>query len=207
MSQVFKVLEEIELDGNIVKAGTEVVCRAREAEKLLKQGKIVASNRELDPKDNKDAVLIAECNKRASDRHAEITGNEDERKQGKAERNEASDVLREEKVKKAVQMHNLITGEAESLAPFESMSDAELDKRIEEMSAHLPEEVEVAKYKIIGKAEYTDEFGNVQGELEIGSVQELPIEVGEKFVEEGVAEAYTEEVEAPKKRASHKVAK
>lgn len=46
----------------------------------------------------------------------------------------------------------------------------------------------IGQYKIIGKAPYTDEHGTQSGFLEIGSVQELPIPVGDVFVEQGVAE-------------------
>ena len=38
MTQIFKVLKDFELDGEAVRSGQEVVCRAREAEKLQKEG-------------------------------------------------------------------------------------------------------------------------------------------------------------------------
>lgn len=43
-------------------------------------------------------------------------------------------------------------------------------------------------YKITGKADYCDEFGTKQGELEIGSEVNLPKPVGDQFVKDGVAE-------------------
>lgn len=52
----------------------------------------------------------------------------------------------------------------------------------------------MAKYKITGVADYTDEAGTKTGELEIGSIQELPVPVGDVFVGQGVAEKI---VEAP----------
>lgn len=47
---------------------------------------------------------------------------------------------------------------------------------------------EMGTYKITGLAEYTDEEGNKMGELEIGSIQSLPTQIGDKFIEDGVAE-------------------
>lgn len=64
----------------------------------------------------------------------------------------------------------------------------------------------MAKYKITGKAEYTDEQGNVEGELEIGSIQELPTPVGDVFVEKGVAEKVTEEMPEPENLPEEDVA-
>lgn len=49
-------------------------------------------------------------------------------------------------------------------------------------------------FKITGVAPYTDEKGEKQGELEIGSIQHLPLPVGEMFVADGVAEAVDEPV-------------
>ncbi len=50
-------------------------------------------------------------------------------------------------------------------------------------------EVETRKYTITGLVDYTDEQGNIVGQYPIGSVQELPVEVGTKAVEAGNAEA------------------
>ena len=50
----------------------------------------------------------------------------------------------------------------------------------------------MGKYEITGVAEYTDEKGDVMGELEIGSIQELPVVIGNTFVEKGVAKVYDE---------------
>ncbi len=46
----------------------------------------------------------------------------------------------------------------------------------------------MGKYKITGTAEFTDQNGLNVGVLELGSVQELPTAVGDKFVSDGVAE-------------------
>lgn len=46
----------------------------------------------------------------------------------------------------------------------------------------------MGKYKITGVAKYNDEKGNEVGELEVGSVQDLPKPVGDDFVAQGVAE-------------------
>lgn len=59
------------------------------------------------------------------------------------------------------------------------------------------EEVEVRKYTITGLVDYTDEQGNIVGQFEVGSVQELPVFVGDKAVAAGQAEVFEgdEEVE------------
>jgi len=49
-------------------------------------------------------------------------------------------------------------------------------------------DAELASYRITGEAPYTDEHGNPQGNLEVGSTQELPVAVGDDFVSKGVAE-------------------
>lgn len=54
----------------------------------------------------------------------------------------------------------------------------------------------IASYKILGHVEYGDENGDKQGELEIGSVQEVPKEIGDKWVTDGLAE-FVSEVEKP----------
>lgn len=55
------------------------------------------------------------------------------------------------------------------------------------------DQVETAKYKIVGLVDIFDEQGNITGTFPIGSVQELPVEVGMKAVEAGTAEAVGEE--------------
>lgn len=58
----------------------------------------------------------------------------------------------------------------------------------------LPEYTgEMANYKILGKIEYSDEKGAEKlGELEIGSVQSLPVVLGDSFVADGLAERVVE---------------
>lgn len=48
--------------------------------------------------------------------------------------------------------------------------------------------LETAKYIITGLVDYTDEQGNIVGQLQIGSVQEFPVELGDKYVADGRAE-------------------
>lgn len=52
------------------------------------------------------------------------------------------------------------------------------------------DQVETRKYRITGLVDYTDEQGNIVGQFEVGSVQELPTFVGDKSVELGQAEVY-----------------
>ncbi len=51
------------------------------------------------------------------------------------------------------------------------------------------DQVETAKYRITGLVDIFDEQHNITGQFPIGSIQELPVEVGMKCVEEGTAEA------------------
>jgi hypothetical protein len=76
MTQVYKVLKDFELNNEQVRSGQEVACRAREAEKLMKEGFLIHSNRELDPNDKKDKELIDKCAKFAKEKHAENHGPE-----------------------------------------------------------------------------------------------------------------------------------
>ena len=48
-------------------------------------------------------------------------------------------------------------------------------------------------YKTLQPIPYTDEEGNVLGEAEVGSVQEVPVELGDSWVEQGLAEKFIEE--------------
>ncbi len=50
--------------------------------------------------------------------------------------------------------------------------------------------VETKKYTITGLVDYTDEQGNIVGQLEVGSVQELPVAVGDAAVADGRAEVF-----------------
>lgn len=53
-------------------------------------------------------------------------------------------------------------------------------------------EGEMANYKITGEAFFTDEEGNRKENLDIGSVHAMPIQIGDVFVEQGVAEKVPE---------------
>lgn len=137
MTQVFKVLKNFELDGEVVRIGQEVVCRAREAEKLQKEGFITPSTRELDPADKKDAELIAKSDGRAEKRHNEIKENTAERDAEKEEREVGKDVDRIARVEKAKVLAEKV-GRTEDVEALEAMSIEQLDKEIEVMSAALP---------------------------------------------------------------------
>lgn len=63
-------------------------------------------------------------------------------------------------------------------------------------------DVKIGNYRIIGEAPYTDENGDKKGTLEIGTIYELPIAVGDAFVADGIAEIVPtdengEQVDAP----------
>lgn len=60
-------------------------------------------------------------------------------------------------------------------------------------------EVETAKYRITGLVDFTDEQGVIKGQLPIGSIQVLPVEVGVQAVADGRAEAVAEAGDEDKK--------
>ncbi len=53
--------------------------------------------------------------------------------------------------------------------------------------------VETQKYTIVGLVDMFDEQNNIIGQYPVGSVQELPVEFGNKEVELGRAELYVED--------------
>lgn len=54
-----------------------------------------------------------------------------------------------------------------------------------------PQEVKLGKFKVLAPIEYTDEKGNRLGDTEVGSIQEVPVELGNSWVEQGLAEVFT----------------
>lgn len=68
----------------------------------------------------------------------------------------------------------------------ESASDSE------DSETEVETEVETAKYRITGLVDYTDEQGNIVGQLPKDSIQELPTVVGDRAVEQGQAEKVVE---------------
>lgn len=63
---------------------------------------------------------------------------------------------------------------------------------------------ELGKYKIVGEVEYTDTKGVAQGKLEVGSVQEVPVAIGDEWVSKGLAEKFVEGDDANKNDADGK---
>lgn len=212
MAQIYKVIKPLELSGKTYRLGEEVALGAREAEDLMNKGflantrngfpntaaadaKNQEQSREPDMKDPKDAAMVADHKARKDEKHAELTGKKAEKETEKNEREAANDTVLAAKRKEAFKLATDLG--REDVAAIEAMGVEDLEKAIKEMQSAFPvADVEVAKYTITGKAEYTDEKGNVQGELEIGSVQELPVVIGEKFITEGVAELFDEKPKA-----------
>jgi len=52
----------------------------------------------------------------------------------------------------------------------------------------LPLDETIKSYRILGMVDYTDEQGNIVGQLKVGSVYQMPAYVGDLAVEEGRAE-------------------
>ena len=148
MTQIFKVLKDFELDGEAVRSGQEVVCRAREAEKLQKEGYLATVDRELDPKVKKDADLIAKSDARAGKRHDEIKSAEADQDTKREEREAEKDEVRATKIKEAIALTAILEPEAvvpDVIAKFETMPDEKLDKEIETMKAAVPPAPEVTE--------------------------------------------------------------
>jgi len=56
---------------------------------------------------------------------------------------------------------------------------------------------EKINYKVVGPVNITDAQGNVQGTYAIGHVYEFDKEIGDLYLEQGLVELVSEEVEAP----------
>lgn len=137
MSKIFKVLKEFEFEGEVVKIGTEIVCRSREAEKLESDRFIAPSDRELDPNDKKDQALLAKCEDRAQKRHDGITAEMSAREEKKNEREAELDAKRAERM---IKLASLIPDDPDYAGEFAKLPD---DKQ-EEILAKLEEDA-VAK--------------------------------------------------------------
>lgn len=82
-------------------------------------------------------------------------------------------------------------GSGESLDEEVDDNDMDDDSDIllrDEPKAEDLQEVGTAKYLVTGLVDYTDEQGIIRGQLEKGIVHELPVEVGDRAVEQGQAE-------------------
>lgn len=145
MTQIFKVLKDFELDGEAVRSGQEVVCRAREAEKLQKEGYLATVDRELDPNEPNDAALIAKSDSRAGKRHDEIKETEAAKDVAREERETEKDEVRVAKVAEAVALRNVLEPDLIAQPIYEAMSDEKLDKEIETMKAAVPPAPEVTE--------------------------------------------------------------
>lgn len=197
MAQIYKVLEAFELDGVAVKAGEEIACRAREAEVLIKEKKLAVSDRELDLNDPKDMALKAAADKRAEKKNKDLNDADSARETAKNDREAERDAVRKEKLGTISTLLIQKKGDPEVPADVVGMQEEELDKVIADLESMPDMPVETAKYKITGEAAYTDQDGNHAGYLEVGSIQELPVVVGERFIVDGVAEAYVEQEAKP----------
>ena len=89
---------------------------------------------------------------------------------------------------------------AEMEAKRQAEEDAEIQRQAEEREANKlaeeeeeDEEVETAEYLLLEKIPYTDEEGNVTGEAEAGSVQTVPVVLGDSWVEQKLAEKVVNE--------------
>lgn len=88
----------------------------------------------------------------------------------------------------------VIEEEEEIVVPDEktppSLSDEEV---LESLSSPELKEMVLGSYKLLQPIPYTDEDGNQLGETEVGSIQEVPVELGDSWVEQGLAIKVAEE--------------
>lgn len=89
---------------------------------------------------------------------------------------------------------NIANEEAGTDGEVNTNADAPADANADAPSNESEEvsEVPTAKYKITGLVDTTDEQGNINGQLEVGSEQVLPVEIGDRAVEAGQAERIEE---------------
>lgn len=59
-------------------------------------------------------------------------------------------------------------------------------------------DVELGKFKVLEPIAFTDENGVKMGDLEVGSVQEVPVDLGNSWIEQGKAEKVEEAPEEEK---------
>ena len=76
----------------------------------------------------------------------------------------------------------------EELTPGEQHDLEESQEGDAQAEDGLPLDETIKSYRILGMVDYTDEQGNIVGQLPVGSVHELPAYVGDLAVEEGRAE-------------------
>lgn len=129
--QLYKVLTPFEFDNKNRKIGEEIVCSAREAEKLMEEKKITPADKELDPENPAHKPLLKEARDRKDAKHAETKAAVDAKDAAKdARESEKDDAL---KVKRDEAL--ALAGEVgrEDTAAIEAMGEAELDKEVAEM--------------------------------------------------------------------------
>ena len=90
------------------------------------------------------------------------------------------------------------TFETYTPAQYAELVDTSVEEEDEEINteededANLEESGPLAKFLLLEDIPYTDEFGTPTGTAEKGSIQEVPVELGEAWVAEGKAEAIIE---------------
>lgn len=129
--QLYKVLTPFEFDNKDRKIGEEIVCSAREAEKLMEEKKITPADKEINPENPAHKPLLEEARDRKDAKHAETTAAVDAKDETKEAREAKKDAAltakREEAVKMATDLGR------EDIAAIEAMGEAELDKEVAEM--------------------------------------------------------------------------
>lgn len=129
--QLYKVLTPFEFDNKARKIGEEIVCSAREAEKLMEEKKITPADKELDPENPAHKPLLKEARDRKDAKHAETTAAVDAKDAAKDEREAGKDDALKAKRDEAVKMATDLG--RDDIAAIEAMGEAEMDKEIATM--------------------------------------------------------------------------
>lgn len=103
---------------------------------------------------------------------------------------DANDEFTPEGTEKAAEEAEEVSTDEETLeVGAEPEDEVPASEGVEPSEADLVEDAgELGKYLITGLVDYTDEQGNIKGQLEKDSIQEVPVALGDSWVEAGQAE-------------------
>ncbi len=103
------------------------------------------------------------------------------------------DAVLEEEGAEAVEGADLGADAGEDTIEDEIPAEEGAEPTADDLAEGEVEEVEVARYRILGLVDYTDAQGNIVGQYKVGSIQEIPVEVGTAAVADGRAEPVGED--------------
>lgn len=164
MTQIYKVIKQVEIGGKPYRLGEEVALKAREAEELMqggflantrngfpntavadakKEGKEPEPSREPDSADPKDKAMVDEADARAKEKHDAIKAGEAEKDAAKDEREaKKDDVLKAKRDEALALAGELGREDTEAIA---AMGEDQLDKEIADMKGAQASEAKKPK--------------------------------------------------------------